>query len=74
MKVGGGSDMMRDKAKTLKIIQHLSESLENLPFSLKSRAGLNEKDKDQQLDFLCEASQFCTMISIHGRTLKQGYQ
>ena len=66
--------MMRDKEKTLKNIQHLSENTQNLPFSLKSRAGLNEKDKDQQLDFLCKASQFWTMMSIHGRTLKQGYQ
>ncbi|MBQ7074652.1 tRNA-dihydrouridine synthase [bacterium] len=66
--------MMRDKAKTLKIIQHLSENVQNLSFSLKSRAGLNEQDKSEQLTFLCEASQFCMMISIHGRTLKQGYQ
>lgn len=73
MKVGWWSDMLRDKEKTLKIIQRLSEISGNLLFSLKSRAWLNESDKDEQMEFLIEASKHCDKISIHGRTLKQLY-
>ena len=73
MKCGGGSDMMKNRKKTLTIIQHLSECLEQLPFSIKARAGLNEGDKEEQADFLLQASTYCSKISIHGRTLKQLY-
>ncbi|MDR2540412.1 MAG: tRNA-dihydrouridine synthase [Candidatus Peribacteria bacterium] len=73
MKCGGGSDLMKDKKKTLSIIQHLSDSLEHLPFSIKVRAGLHEEDKASQFTFLLEATQYCSKISIHGRTLKQLY-
>ena len=73
MKVGGGSELMKDKQKTLEIIKALSENLKNLPFSIKTRAWLNEGDKEQQRIFIQEASRYCKMISIHGRTLKQGY-
>lgn len=65
--------MMKDKKKTLNIIQHLSESLEHLPFSIKARTGLHEADKAEQLEFLFEASTFCSQISVHGRTLQQLY-
>ena len=73
MKVGGGSDMLRDKEKTLNIIQKLSEIQGSLPLSLKTRAGLNEADKSEQLNFITKASNYCSKISIHGRTLKQLY-
>ncbi|GHV25629.1 hypothetical protein FACS1894176_04590 [Bacteroidia bacterium] len=64
---------MKDKKKMLSIIQHLSESLKTLPFSIKARAGLDEADKEEQFAFLLEVSQYCSKISIHGRTLKQLY-
>ena len=73
MKVGWWSDMLKDKSKTLKIIQKLSEIQWPLPFSLKTRAWLNESDKSEQMDFLVKTSNYCTKISIHGRTLKQLY-
>ena len=73
MKVWWWSDMLRDKGKTLKIIQKLSNINGPLPFSIKTRAGINEEDKDNQIIFLVEASKFCTKISIHWRTLKQIY-
>lgn len=73
MKVWGGSDMMKDKEKTLHTIQQLSKVLTFLPFSLKTRAGIKEEDKSDQLDFIVQASQFCNKITIHGRTLKQLY-
>lgn len=64
---------MKNREKTLTIIQHLSEHLKRLPLSIKARAGLYEGDKKEQADFLFAASAFCSKISIHGRTLKQLY-
>ena len=73
MKVGWWSDMLKNKSKTLKIIQKLSEIQGHLPFSLKTRAWLNESDKAEQMNFIIKASNYCSKISIHGRTLKQLY-
>jgi tRNA-dihydrouridine synthase B len=73
MKCGGGSELMKKREKTLHLIQRLSASVQMLPFSIKVRTGINETDKADQTKFLIEASQFCSKISIHGRTLKQLY-
>lgn len=73
MKVGWWSDMLKDKEKTLNIIQKLSKIQGPLPFSLKTRAWLNENDKAEQMEFLIKVSEFCSKISIHWRTLKQLY-
>ena len=73
MKVWWWSDMLKDKEKTLKIIKKLSEIQGPLPFSLKTRAWLNESDKSEQMDFISKASKYCSKISIHGRTLRQLY-
>ena len=73
MKVWWWSDMLKDKDNTLKIIQKLSKISGSLPFSLKTRAWLNDNDKVQQMEFLIKASEYCTEISIHWRTLKQLY-
>ena len=73
MKVGWWSDMLKDKEKTLKIIQKLSKIQGPLPFSLKSRTWINEWDKAEQMRFLVKASEYCTKISIHWRTIKQLY-
>ena len=73
MKVGWWSDMLKDKEKTLNIIQKLSEISWPLPFSLKTRAWINESDKEVQKIFLKKTSKYCSKISIHWRTLKQLY-
>lgn len=76
MKCGWGSDMLKHRPETIEIIRGLSEIVhrsKNLTFSIKSRAGLNEEDKAQQLKFLTEVAQYCDLITIHGRTLKQLY-
>lgn len=73
MKVWWGSDMLKDKDKTLSIIEKLSNIHWPLPFSLKTRTWLNEDDKIKQIDFLVKASKYCDKISIHWRTLKQLY-
>ncbi len=73
MKVWGWSDMLKDKEKTLNIIKKLAWIQGPLPFSLKTRAWLNENDKAEQMEFLIKTSEFCTKISIHGRTLRQLY-
>lgn len=72
MKSWWWSALLKDKESTLNIIKTLSKSLKT-PFSIKSRTGLNEEDKKAQMDFLIEASNFCHMITIHARTLKELY-
>lgn len=76
MKCGWWSDMLKHRPETLAIIKSFSEivkSTKNLTFSVKSRAGLNEEDKPEQLQFLSQIAPFCDLITIHGRTLKQLY-
>lgn len=44
-----------------------------MPFSIKTRTGINEHDKKDQMEFLIEASKYVHMITVHGRTVKQAY-
>jgi len=69
---GGGSGMLQDKKNTLGIIKSLRKELD-IPFSIKTRSGLNLEDKKAQFGFLLEASKYCDMIIVHGRTLKQSH-
>jgi len=70
MKLGAGSALMIDKENTLEMIKTLSGSIKR-PFTIKTRAGVNEQDKEKQKEFIIKASEFCSIISIHARTLKQ---
>jgi hypothetical protein len=36
-----------------------------MTFSVKSRAGLNEEDKEEQLLFLIEVSKYTDILTIH---------
>ena len=72
MKSGGWSTLLKDKTRTLGIIKTISNKLE-IPFSIKSRTGLDNIDKSRQLDFLIEASNYCDKITVHSRTLKELY-
>lgn len=67
------SALLKNKSETLNIIKTISENLK-VPFSIKTRTGLNEEDKKAQLEFLVKASQYCHTISIHARTLKELYK
>lgn len=42
-----------------------------LPFSIKTRTGTDDTDLKDQMEFLIKASTYVSMISIHGRTVKQ---
>ena len=70
LRLGAWSALMIDKENTLNIIKTLKESIKK-PFSIKTRAGVNEQDKEKQKEFIIKASDYCWMISIHWRTLKQ---
>ena len=72
MKCDAWSGMLKDKAKTLWILKHLSQSL-SVPLSLKTRLGLNRDDVPWQYEFLVEAAQYVWMIWIHGRLYNQGH-
>ncbi|MBO4516082.1 tRNA-dihydrouridine synthase [bacterium] len=63
---------MKDKKRTLDIIKKISQNVK-VPFSIKSRTGLDNIDKHRQLEFLVEASNYCDKISVHARTLKELY-
>lgn len=67
-----GSGMLRNKKQTLETIKLLSKKL-TIPFTIKTRNGLNQKDQAEQFDFIIEASKYCKIISIHGRPLKQSH-
>jgi len=70
MKLWAGSALMLDKKNTLEMIKILQKSIKT-PFSIKTRAGINEKDKEKQKEFIIKASEYCWLISIHWRTLNQ---
>jgi len=72
MACGAGSGMLRDKKNCLSIIKSISESID-MPFSIKTRAGLTNDDKEDQFEFLLEASKYCYLVGIHGRVFKQGH-
>ena len=44
-----------------------------MPLSIKTRTGVDTDDKKNQMEFLKEASTYVSMITIHGRTVKQAY-
>lgn len=63
--------MMKHKQETLDTIRAISQSLPSLPFSIKTRSGLNTQDTSDQFDFLVAASEYCHTITVHGRTFTQ---
>lgn len=67
-----GSALLQDKKHTLDIIKKLSWTI-NMPFSIKTRTGIDTNDKKNQIEFLKEVSTYVSMITIHGRTVKQAY-
>ena len=42
-----------------------------MPLSIKTRTGKDENDLNEQMEFLIEVSSYVSMITIHGRTVKQ---
>lgn len=72
MKCDAGSAMLKDKAKTLRILKQIHEQLD-APLSLKTRSWLTQDDKHTQFDFICEASKYVRMITVHARTYTQSH-
>lgn len=72
MRLWAGSALMKEKDKTLEFVKKLSLKSKK-PFSIKTRAWLNSKDKLEQKDFIIKASKYCDKISIHARTMCQGH-
>lgn len=61
--------MLRNRPKTSEIIKTISTSIKK-PFSIKTRAWLNNEDKKAQFDRILSVAEYCDMITIHGRTYK----
>ncbi|MFA7298761.1 MAG: tRNA-dihydrouridine synthase family protein [Candidatus Absconditabacterales bacterium] len=72
MNTGGGSALLKDRKTTLEIIKKLAGIIE-MPFSIKTRTGMDENDLNEQINFLVEISAYVSIITVHGRTVKQGY-
>lgn len=72
MKSWWWSALLKDKKKLLETIKNISQNIKT-PFSIKTRTGIDEKDKKEQIDFLIQASKYCHIISVHSRTLKELY-
>jgi tRNA-dihydrouridine synthase B len=64
--------MLKDRKQVLEILKDIRKQT-NLPLSIKTRTGITDDDKIQQKDFLIQASKICSMMTIHGRTVKQVY-
>jgi len=64
--------MLKDRTQVLDILKEIKKQTA-LPLSIKTRTGITDDDKIQQKDFLIQASQICSMMTIHGRTVKQVY-
>jgi len=67
-----GSALLKERTSTLATIKKLSWIMK-MPLSIKTRTGINEHDLKEQMKFLIEASTYVSMITIHGRTVKQWY-
>lgn len=72
MRSGWGAELLRNKCNSLDIIKSL-RAIIKMPFSIKTRTGVDIPDKAAQLDFLIKASPYVDMITIHARTSKQWY-
>ena len=70
MRLWAGSALMIDKENTLKMIEILKNSIKS-SFSIKTRMWVNQDDMLAQKEFIIKASEYCSIISIHARTLKQ---
>lgn len=72
MSTGGGSALLRCRPQTVDTIRKISWIMK-MPFSVKTRTGLDEQDLEEQTIFLTEISKYLTAITVHWRTVKQGY-
>lgn len=66
------SELLKNKEKTLEIIKKLRKTID-IQFSIKTRTGINQEDKQNQTKFLIKASDYVDMITIHWRTTAQWY-
>ncbi len=72
MKCAAWSGMLKDKTLTLDILKEIAKNTK-IPFSLKTRTGLSQDDVEEQFEFLIQASEYVSMIGVHGRTYKQSH-
>ncbi len=69
---GGGSALIKDRLLAIELVKRVSKAV-NLPVTVKTRLGWDNK-KENIEDFLLNLQDSgATMITIHGRTRKQGF-
>ena len=71
-KKGGGSALIKDRLLAAELVKRVSKAVK-IPVTVKTRLGWNNKDENIE-DFLLNLQDSgATMITIHGRTRKQGF-
>jgi nifR3 family TIM-barrel protein len=68
---GAGAGLIKKPSLVKDIIDATKDGCENLPVSVKTRIGYEKANTEEWIGFLLE--QDLEVISVHGRTAKQGY-
>jgi len=72
LKQGSGGALLKRKNKIAEIVKQVSSSIQ-IPLSVKIRSGFDEKSINAvEIAKICEKNG-ASVITIHGRTVKQGY-
>ena len=69
-KKGGGSALIKDRKLAIELVQNVVKAVK-IPVTVKTRLGWDSKEKIE--DFLLKLQDGATMITLHGRTRKQGF-
>lgn len=71
-KKGGGSALIKDRLLAIELVKRVSKAI-NVPVTVKTRLGWDNKEENIE-DFLLNLQDAgATMITIHGRTRKEGF-
>ena len=71
-KKGGGSALIKDRLLALELVKRVSKSVK-VPVTVKTRLGWDNKEENIEEFLLNLQDSGATMITIHGRTRKQGF-
>ena len=71
-KKGGGSALIKDRLLAIELVKRVSNSVQ-IPVTVKTRLGWDSKEENIEEFLLNLQDSGATMITIHGRTRKEGF-
>ena len=71
-KKGGGSALIKDRLLAIELVKRVSKAVE-IPVTVKTRLGWDNKEENIEEFLLNLQDSGAAMITIHGRTRKQGF-